>query len=573
MKKSEFFACSIAFHVFLFLAALFLPPPFQSPKDDDSMTYVELKPEPKPDKLTFGYDEAAEGESPSLPPSPLPLSPQGRGENASEKSSPGGAAHGENKAQTGQAAPAPKDAPKAAPPDASKPATEQKPAPVPSPPAPPFEPVPVTRMPEPEDAPKVAVTASEEGPKAVKADKNKLNFRYQNGFPQPGMVRLRLTASGGDVDAAFTARADSPWIIVSPLSGRAPCDFKAGVDTAKLSVGFYEGRINIKSSDASIKGDQIDVTLMVLPREAGVKELPHYAWDAYMDGECKVCHMPENLMPSSDFMEKPEFCVLCHCKGGIAQDNICGAGGHPVGVAAGSGGTRMPSRGTVPSGPKSDMMRTHLPGGKVVCITCHNVMEKPGEFARAWELCSTEDRKTYYLSKGGWDSMGWYIPKVYAAQSFMKLPRRLQEIKKFRVPAGEYTWDEAEGSVTFGRPRDRGDIIYVTLTNPYLRVTTRNSAICYDCHNENTHAGLNCLACHQAHGTDNIKAVRRLVKTPSGEMRRVVFKALKGNDSFADTGAVKDGICDACHPFIPHKGKDVRGTDCTKCHSHKDGFS
>ena len=61
MKKSEFFACSIAFHVFLFLAALFLPPPFQSPKSDGSITYVELKPEPQEDKLTFGYDEASEG--------------------------------------------------------------------------------------------------------------------------------------------------------------------------------------------------------------------------------------------------------------------------------------------------------------------------------------------------------------------------------------------------------------------------------------------------------------------------------------------------------------------------------
>lgn len=570
MKKSEFFACSIAFHVFLLIAALFLPPPFQSPESGGSITYVELKPEPQEEKLTFGYDEASEGGPPSLSPSPLPLSHQGRGENALEKNSSGAPANEVGKGSTGQSG---TDAPKETPPAQPKEAPAKPPAPAPAPPAPPFEPVQVAQIPAPDDAPKVAVAASEEGPKAVKADKDQLNFHYQCGLPQPGMVRLRLATSGGKGEAAFSASPDSPWILASPSSGRAPCDFKVGVDTAKLSVGFYEGRVNIKSSDPSVKGDQIDVTLMVLPKEAGARELPHYAWDAYMDGECKVCHMPEDLMPSSDFMEKPEFCVLCHCKGGIAQDKICGAGGHPVGVAAGSGGTRMPSRGTVPSGPKSDMMRTHLPGGKVVCITCHNVMEKPGEFARAWELASTDDRKAYYLSKGGWDSMGWFIPKVYAVRSFMKLPKRLQEIKKYRVPAGEYTWDEAEGSVTFKRPRDRGDIIYVTLTDPYLRVTTRNSAICYDCHNENTHAGLNCLACHQAHGTDNIKAVRSLVKSPSGKMRQVVFKALKGKGSFAGAGAVKDGICDACHPFIPHKGRDVRGTDCTKCHSHKDGFS
>ncbi|MGA2192135.1 MAG: hypothetical protein ABSG42_02005, partial [Nitrospirota bacterium] len=292
------------------------------------------------------------------------------------------------------------------------------------------------------------------------------------------------------------------------------------------------------------------------PAAKGTVELPHSSWDSYMDGSCKVCHLPEGLMPTSDFMLDGGFCALCHNRSAMAKDKIPGPGGHPMMALVGSGGTKMPTFGSVPSGPKSDRMATHLKDRKIVCVTCHNVMEKPHDYGRAWEMTSSDDGRDYYLYKGGWENMGYIVPKVYVTEGLIKMPRQLKELKKYEAAPDSYRYDASEGVISFLGPMGKADAVYVTLTEPYLRVSTRDNALCYDCHNENTHEGMNCLVCHKMHGTTNKKAVRDVVITPDGDAVRTTT----------------DGICEVCHP-VPRSHRKYTGTDCIRCHPHSGGFS
>jgi hypothetical protein len=309
---------------------------------------------------------------------------------------------------------------------------------------------------------------------------------------------------------------------------------------------------------------------MVLPKSAGGKELPHSSWDEYMNGECKVCHLPEQVMAAREMLE-PKFCGLCHSPSGMAQSRVPVRGGHPVMVDAGTGGTKMPTRGTVATGPASDRMDTHLLGGKkVVCVTCHNVMEKPGERGRAWEMTETADQRSYSLSQGGWENSGYIVPKVYVTHSLLPMPKHLKDARQYLADPRDYAYDESDGTIRFKSRLDKKDYVYVTLTNPYLRVTTQDNALCYDCHFENTHQGMNCLVCHRAHGTGNINGIREMVRTPDGT-RKVVFTGRLGPGSFASGTGL--GICEVCHPLKQHRdGKDYTGADCTGCHRHRDGF-
>lgn len=538
MRTSEFIACSVAFHIALLVTALLLPSPFPAPKDADSgITYVELaKNRVGGDKVrapASGYDyvpmpsaaypdrEDNGGSRPAYDASKIPVSSTPR--KASDRAMP----------SPPQSAPEPSAEP--------------------------------PRMPQP---PQIALTAVDRPGPGLKVEKGRINFKYQRGWPAPSMVKVGISSSGEA--ASWAAKAGSDWIIVSPASGRGAGALKVGVDVSRLQLGFYEGTVKITPQGQGFKGDEVDITLMVLPKSAGGKELPHSSWDEYMNGECKVCHLPEQVMAAREMLE-PKFCGLCHSPSGMAQSLVPGRGGHPMLVDAGSGGTKMPTRGTVATGPKSDRMDTHLLGGKkVVCVTCHNVMEKPGERGRSWEMTETADQKNYSISQGGWENSGYIVPKVYVTHSLVPMPKYLKEMRQYIADARDYTYDESDGTITFKSRLDKKDYVYVTLTNPYLRVTTQDNALCYDCHFENTHQGMNCLVCHRAHGTGNIMGIREMVRTPEGT-RKVVFSSRRGAGSFAaGTGL---GICEVCHPLKLHKdGKDYAGTDCTKCHSHKDGF-
>jgi hypothetical protein len=88
---------------------------------------------------------------------------------------------------------------------------------------------------------------------------------------------------------------------------------------------------------------------------------------------------------------------------------------------------------------------------------------------------------------------------------------------------------------------------------------------------------LNCVECHNPMSAQsNLKAIRSTIRGNS-----VVFTAYAGAGSFADGGAVRDGICEVCHTQTNHHQADGvapggqshnDGTDCRTCHAHINGY-
>lgn len=83
----------------------------------------------------------------------------------------------------------------------------------------------------------------------------------------PQRVRVR-NAGGGQL--VWRARANTPWISVTPQSGVAPAELVVGVDAASLSAGNYSGRVTIEAGRAAGSPAFIDVILsLAAPRPAG----------------------------------------------------------------------------------------------------------------------------------------------------------------------------------------------------------------------------------------------------------------------------------------------------------------
>lgn len=590
MKKADFIICSLAVHAVLLIIAVLLPAPFASeagytPTD---LAYVELNPpsEYQPEENagqhtgpagdSLGQINTGGGvpyyQSMFMPKAGGRLKLDGRlGALAAGRMARLGTA-----GQNGQAQPpARPDEPEPAPaPNSSATTAAAKVSDLQVP----AEGHPPANMMRFGASGSVAASPGREMTGVVTGRKS-INFRYQKGWPAPPMVGLDVDMPGG----SWRVTPDEDWILVSGGTGSGRGRAEVGVMAAKLGLGYYEGRLKVQSGQSGRELAVVPVSVMVLPKDPGTPELPHFSWDGYMDGECKVCHMPEAVMPSRDYMKSPEFCKLCHVKDGMAGRKVPGPGGHPIMVKAGGGRTRKPTRGTVDSGPYSDRMAAHLQDGRVVCVTCHNVMNKPGDYGRTWELASSDDRKTYNLARGGWAGMGRLVPRVYVTKGVTPAPEKLSGTAGFIIDPDRYTYDELEGEITFDRPRPAMDTVYVTLVNPYLRQTTENNAQCYDCHTQNTHVSLNCLDCHTAHGTNNIKAVRGRIRMPGTKPRQVIFKSYTGLGSFADGTGALDGVCEVCHTNTKyykssgghrvHKnGSDYSGRNCTKCHRHENGF-
>lgn len=606
MNRAEFMACSLAFHAALLVVAVLLPAPFPSRPAYTStdLTYVEVgeKPEraasgnaPEPEKAAAfdleSLDPDIRGRLALAVPEGLVLKEDmaGMGERIRAAASAGRPVQSTNpnpgSSNTGNSETPPREPAKAAEragtgsPESGTSGAGRAEADEAGEPAPPGE-APVQVRPE------LAADAAMDSPAGrVATDRKSLNFKCQAGWPPPAMLSVDVDAGGAGRGTKWSARPDRDWIIVAPKSGQGTGRIKAGVLASGLETGYHEGTITLTGDEPGSGECELAVTLMVLPEDPGRPELPHFAWDDYMDGGCQVCHLPKELMPSADFMMRPEFCGLCHNPAGMASGSLPGPGGHPVMVNVTSGRARFPTGGAVEGGAYSDKMSTHLLGGdKVVCVTCHNVMYKPGDYGRTWELASAGDGKNYRLARGGWAGMGYLVPKVYVTRQLAPPPDRLSGLGTFMVSPSGYEYDEAEGLIRFKEPPVKGSFVYVTLSNPYLRMPTANNAMCYDCHSQNTHQGMNCLVCHAAHGTSNIMAVRENIRIPGGSVRRVAFRAYSGGNSFAGGGGVPSGVCEVCHTKTSvHKngggrpahrdGTDYTGSDCTRCHGHDAGFT
>lgn len=320
----------------------------------------------------------------------------------------------------------------------------------------------------------------------------------------------------------------------------------------------------------------------------GNPELQHYNWDASMTGgDCGYCHAAPSLFLPAGYMGGPGFCFTCHNPGGRGHEKgLCGGNGHSLFINATSAGRKKPTYGNITTGEYNNQPFSRLQGGHlVVCVTCHNAMQKSEDPGRTWEYTTTTDQVIYTLQNGGWSEYGYMVPKVYRDTSLWPGPTYSKDKKAYLVSASEYAYDEYAGTVTFHAAQPATDYIYVSLDYPYLRASSEDNRLCSDCHAEGAHQGANCLVCHQAHNTGNVAGLGDNVRMANLSTVEVKFLRYTGLNSFADGDTDYDGICEACHTstkyykrdgtgFANHSGGfDYDGSDCSSCHSHAVGFT
>ncbi len=106
----------------------------------------------------------------------------------------------------------------------------------------------------------VAVTLTITAPPQLNIAPSQLFFAVPVGGPAPAPQTLTVTSTGAPL--AFTAAAGSIWLGVTPTSGTTPVTLTVSVNPASLSIGTYNGTINITQAGSAVP-QMILITLQV----------------------------------------------------------------------------------------------------------------------------------------------------------------------------------------------------------------------------------------------------------------------------------------------------------------------
>jgi len=124
-------------------------------------------------------------------------------------------------------------------------------------------------------------------------------------------------------------------------------------------------------------------------------------------------------------------------------------------------------------------------------------------------------------------------------------------------------------------------------TSPAPGPGHRATSACDDCHSPErvaTHVppgmAIPCTQCHEAHGSDNIRLVRDIIRTFQGDDQPVRLDHLAGraDGGLASESAPGTGLCEICHTRTDFYRADGSGMphyveSCQQCHSHAAGFA
>jgi len=384
--------------------------------------------------------------------------------------------------------------------------------------------------------------------------------------PNTGIRNVEVSLDGGQTWHAADGATD--WSYTWNVTARGNYTIKT--------------RATDLSGGLETTGDSKSVTVSRTPSP----ELQHYSWDLWLSGgNCGSCHVPPNKFMGQDYRRDSRFCISCHNGTSIAHDKPLHGDTHRI-LADITAAGKTPVYGNITAGEYNNQPFSRLVGGnKISCVTCHNTMSKTEDSGRTREMTTTVDNRTYTVQWGGWAGSGYLIPRVYRDTSLWGATKYSKSVKRYIVNPSEYTYDENAGTITFASPQNPAAYIYVTLDYPYLRAGTKENALCSDCHTQTTHKGLNCLVCHQEHGSDNIAGIRKTIRTTDRTEKAVAFLRYTGSGSFADSSGALDGICEVCHTQTLYYRRDGSGaanhangnnysrSNCVYCHKHENGFS
>jgi len=284
------------------------------------------------------------------------------------------------------------------------------------------------------------------------------------------------------------------------------------------------------------------------------------------------------MSPSDNYTT---FCLSCHSAAGEAHEKSPGlpstnvyvnkTGFNPFttykGVShswrgvIGNAGTRTPTDPGMYGA-------TYMPGGKVLCQTCHSTMYKNQEQSVDWvQAVDTGDHTNYTLS--GYTTifpdLAQYV-KVYRTTSQTGRFTNSRTKKASLVDPSSYSFTTKPPVFTFKSAQTATSFIYVDVSEPYLRASNYANHFCEDCHADRVDSRVKHPG--DTPGRDNHPIGVRYGKTFG---TRTTLRNLTAVRLYMESGTV---LCTTCHD--PHNAKSDDGrllrettpdSLCADCHS------
>lgn len=408
------------------------------------------------------------------------------------------------------------------------------------------------------------------------------NFTTNAGYAATDITKFRLwTNTTNNLTTATQVGAD-----LTASLGPGLHTFAAFTQALSTSTRYFWVTIDVNS--APVVGNIITVAAITTANitiSAGTK-----AGSAFIGGSqtftnphnvCSQCHI-NHTAPGGQITGvngNANLCMSCHVTTGTASlkpfDNTMKA------IPGTSGNShawdKLAVNATFESNTPSDaLMAARLPGGQIICSTCHNQ--------------HNDNTNNYYtrISNAG-DNMCKNCHTSRNVGRWIDNPA----LNKGSHPVG-LVYNGGVGSLKASPILPLQTISgkiecsschkthYATSTDGNILRATNNDVLCTSCHNYGSHQGQGCKVCHDTHNPvkTNIYQIKDNIVTPNSGTKAVVFIAESGAGSFADGATPYNGICEVCHTLAASAyhhnnspGTHNNSSDCTTCHPHSNNFT
>lgn len=333
-----------------------------------------------------------------------------------------------------------------------------------------------------------------------------------------------------------------------------------------------DGNISVAAANICVTGNASTLTVGVIP--------PH--------NNCSQCHITHTSpgMLLTNVVGNANLCMSCHNSNGSAsQHPFSNAMKATPGVSGTSHNWDAPAVNSTfeTNNPFNADMALRLPGGQIICSTCHN-QHNPYVYPKYLRASNTGDAvcKDCHSAR----NVGTYASNHSNKGSHpVGVTFNPSDPRFLPTPANPFNYIDSKVECSSCHQAH-----YATSTDGNLLKATDNNVICTSCHIEKSptitldHEGMTCKTCHYTHSTDksNIMMVRNNLVTPNSGTKTVVFNANTGPGNYADGNAPFDGICEVCHTSTDHYTNTGGGTSdarhnpasqtCTTCHPHNNAF-
>ncbi len=351
----------------------------------------------------------------------------------------------------------------------------------------------------------------------------------------------------------------------------------AGAGTTSITVTAgslgYDGDITVAAANNCVTGSVSALAVALIP--------PH--------NSCNQCHI-NHTSPGTTLTSvtgNANLCMSCHVSNGAASSKPFSNAMKAIpGVSGNSHSWDQAAVNALyeTNSPSYASMQTRLPGGQIICSTCHNqhnplvylnYLRESNTGDAMCKNCHSARNKGAYASNQSTNKGTHPVGVAFNPSD----PRFLAS------PASPFSYEDSKVECSSCHQTH-----YAASADGNLIKATNNNTVCTSCHIEKSatitldHEGMTCKTCHYTHSVDksNIFMVRNTIATPNSGNKTVVFTANTVPGNYADGSGTFDGVCEVCHTSTDHYTNTSGGTtdprhnpsnqSCTSCHTHNNAF-